>query len=152
MTQPSPLSQSETSQFAALHGLGLRALSDAELIRLVLGPGAASFLTGLGPGRASLPELRGREAIELEGELTPDLAAQLMAAIELGRRAHHAPLRLGQPLLCASEAARHVQGQLCAPGREEFHVVLLDTKHRAIGSRLVSIGSLQSSLVHPREV
>src|SRR5690606_24002881 len=37
-------------------------------------------------------------------------------------------------------------------GRETFWVLLLDTRHRALGLRLVSIGSLQTAPVHPREV
>lgn len=36
--------------------------------------------------------------------------------------------------------------------RESFHVIILDTKKRVIGNNLVSIGTLDSSLVHPREV
>lgn len=36
--------------------------------------------------------------------------------------------------------------------REQFAVVLLDAKHRPIGMNVVSVGSLTSSIVHPREV
>jgi len=36
--------------------------------------------------------------------------------------------------------------------REEFIVVLLDAKNRMIGFHVVSVGSLTSNLVHPREV
>ena len=36
--------------------------------------------------------------------------------------------------------------------REHFFVVTLDARHRVIGEHLVSVGSLSSSIVHPREV
>ncbi|HBE67715.1 MAG TPA: hypothetical protein DDW52_06155 [Planctomycetaceae bacterium] len=36
--------------------------------------------------------------------------------------------------------------------QEEFHVVTLDTKHRMIGSHQITVGTLDASLVHPREV
>ena len=152
MTQPKPPSPPTTSRFPSLQGLGLRGLSDPELLHLLLGPAATGLHELLRPEAGGLAALREREPGELAHGLDPEQAAQLLAAVELGRRVNRVSLQAGQPLLCASDAARHVRGQLCAPGREEFHVVLLDTKHRAIGSRLISIGSLQSSLVHPREV
>jgi DNA repair protein RadC len=103
---------------------------------------------------AALEALREREAPELEqvAGLRGEHAWRLLASIELGRRVHRAQLLPGDSLCSASAAARHVRDGLCAPGREEFHALLLDTKHRVIGTRLISIGSLQSSLVHPREV
>ena len=39
-----------------------------------------------------------------------------------------------------------------AQGVEQTGVVLLDTRHRVLRSKLLSIGSLDASLVHPREV
>lgn len=41
---------------------------------------------------------------------------------------------------------------LRALSHEEFHVLLLNTRHRVLGTRLVSRGILDASLVHPREV
>ena len=37
-------------------------------------------------------------------------------------------------------------------GREAFCAVLLDSRHRTIGFHVISIGTLNSSSVHPREV
>ena len=36
--------------------------------------------------------------------------------------------------------------------QEEFHVLLLDTKHRLIADELVTVGLLDRSQIHPREV
>lgn len=37
-------------------------------------------------------------------------------------------------------------------GREHFRVALLDIRHRVVGILTISMGTLTSSLVHPREV
>jgi DNA repair protein RadC len=42
--------------------------------------------------------------------------------------------------------------EMCYLDREHFRVILLNTKNRVLGVETVSIGSLNSSLVHPREV
>lgn len=49
-------------------------------------------------------------------------------------------------------AADMLQRYLHGIDREHFVVLLLDTKHHVIGIHTVSIGNLNSSLVHPREV
>jgi DNA repair protein RadC len=36
--------------------------------------------------------------------------------------------------------------------REEFRIVLLNTKNKVLGIKTISIGSLNASIVHPREV
>jgi DNA repair protein RadC len=49
-------------------------------------------------------------------------------------------------------AAELLQSFIGDADREQFVVVLLDTRHRAIGINLVSVGHLNASVVHPREV
>jgi len=44
------------------------------------------------------------------------------------------------------------QKRFCSADREEFHVVLLDGKNHLLGFNVVSIGTLNSSTVHPREL
>ncbi|MCL6614990.1 MAG: DNA repair protein RadC, partial [Firmicutes bacterium] len=36
--------------------------------------------------------------------------------------------------------------------REQFRIILLDAKNHVLGIRVVSVGSLSSSIVHPREI
>lgn len=51
------------------------------------------------------------------------------------------------------EAFQFAREQLYADAdREQFHVLMLDSKNRLIGVNLVSQGSLSTSVVHPREV
>lgn len=52
----------------------------------------------------------------------------------------------------AAEAARVLSAYMADEDREHLVAVLLNSKHRVIGLNTVSVGSLNSSIVHPREV
>ncbi len=82
---------------------------------------------------------------------------QIMAGIELGRRV--AELKCHQPspkIVSTADAIRFCQqrfARLIADAKhEEFHIVTLDTKNQVIGSHRITVGTLDASLVHPREV
>ena len=81
---------------------------------------------------------------------------RLMAGIELGRRVAEPRANYNIPLTSTAEAVRfcetHFRRLMSEGLQEEFHVVTLNTKHRMIRSHLVTVGTLDSSLVHPREV
>ncbi len=51
----------------------------------------------------------------------------------------------------SSDVAKFVRPLFDGLDREQFVVVLLNAKHRPIGTHVVSIGSLTASVVHPRE-
>lgn len=53
---------------------------------------------------------------------------------------------------CAKAAAAIVRAVVGDADRENFVVVALDARRRAIGVQIVSVGTLSASLVHPREV
>src|SRR5690606_10797019 len=53
---------------------------------------------------------------------------------------------------CAATAARLLQQYLDGADREHFVVLLLDTQNQVIGIHTVTVGTLDASLVHPREV
>lgn len=57
-----------------------------------------------------------------------------------------------RPLVSAKLAFEVVKDLFEGFDREAFYVICLDTKSKIIGVNLVSVGSLSSSLVHPREV
>jgi DNA repair protein RadC len=78
--------------------------------------------------------------------------AVLAAAFGLARRLCERTLFHGQRFSCAKDVARFFWGTLRGSQREQFHACYLDTKHRVLSSCLVSIGSLETSIVHPREV
>jgi DNA repair protein RadC len=82
---------------------------------------------------------------------------QIMAGIELGRRiAELAGLRARFRIQSTQEALAFCQRhflRLAQDGtQEEFHIVTLDTKRQVIGTHPITVGTLDSSLVHPREV
>lgn len=59
------------------------------------------------------------------------------------------------PIYSASEAQRIIQKLISTLGqsdREQFCVLLLNTKNQIIGLNIVSIGDLSTAVVHPREV
>lgn len=79
-------------------------------------------------------------------------AAQIKAAIELGRRALAAPLSTGMRIGSSADLFRHYYPHLRDLRHEVFKIVLLDAKHTIIRDATVSEGSLTLSVVHPREV
>jgi DNA repair protein RadC len=138
---------------------GATSLSDTELVAVVLGTGvhgrdalavAADLLATCGgvDGLAALPPVRLTRA----AGIGTGRAARLVAAIELGRRAVAGP-RAQRPRVAApAAAAAYLLPYLGRRREEHFGVLLLDTRHRLIRAVVVSIGSLDASLVHPREV
>ncbi len=79
-------------------------------------------------------------------------AAQLKAALELGRRALAGPLTRGTKITSSRDLFTHYHPSLRDLRHEIFKVVLLDAKHAILRDITVSEGSLTLSIVHPREV
>lgn len=79
-------------------------------------------------------------------------AAQLKAAIELGKRALASPLSKGTKITSSRDLFDHYHPTLRDLRHEVFKVILLDAKHAIIRDATVSEGSLTLSIVHPREV
>ena len=79
-------------------------------------------------------------------------AAQLKAALELGKRALAAPLTKGTKVTSSRDLFTHYHPTLRDLRHEIFKVILLDAKHAIIRDATVSEGSLTLSIVHPREV
>ncbi|OFX25835.1 MAG: DNA repair protein RadC [Anaeromyxobacter sp. RBG_16_69_14] len=139
-----------------LQQLGVRALADAELLTILLGPtagmnstrDAAQHLLDTLPlsqiAWASADELRQQPGIG------PSRAAAIAAAFELGRRGAWSPPKRGERVLEPSrvwELMRHV----AHAEREEFHTVLLDVRGRLIKSAKIAEGSLTQCPVSPRD-
>jgi DNA repair protein RadC len=137
---------------------GAAPLSDAELLALLLRTGArgraatqlASELLASG-GIAGLAQAAPAELARIAG-VGPAKAASVLAALELGRRVAAKPLRRGERIATPEDVHRHFHPRLRDAQVEQFHVVLLDGRHRVIRSVLSSQGTLTASLVHPREV
>ena len=138
---------------------GAAALGDNELVALVLGSGCAQA----GALAVANELLRTRGGLHgLARSSCPDLAhvagvgivkaARLVAAQELGRRtlavAPSARIRLASP----RDSAAFLLPVFGSRSVEHFGAVLLDTKHRVIRTAVVAIGTLNSTVVEPRDV
>ena len=75
-----------------------------------------------------------------------------MAALELGRRtlAHAPSARL--LIRNAGDAAAYLMPRFGSRGVEQFGIVLLDAKHRVMRTAVLAVGTLNSSVVEPRDV
>jgi DNA repair protein RadC len=59
---------------------------------------------------------------------------------------------VGQSFDSARQVYDHFRIRLGTARQEEFHVLLLDNKHRVIEEKMITLGTLTQSLVHPREI
>ncbi|MCA1959048.1 MAG: DNA repair protein RadC [Nitrospira sp.] len=138
---------------------GPEALSDAQLLAILLRTGrrdssavqvAMELLCHVG-GLSGLVKSGVEELCSVEG-VGPAKAAQLKAALELGRRSLATPLSTGMRISSSADLFRHFYPVLRDRKQELFKVVLLDAKNAVIKETTISEGSLTLSIVHPREV
>jgi DNA repair protein RadC len=138
---------------------GVSALGDNELVAILLGSGTAGRgalsvaqdVLDLAGGVSGLPRLAVDDLVRVSGVGRPR-AARLLAAVELGRRA----LALAgdeRPQLDSTRRIGLYLLPLYGGHREErFGIVMLDSKYRLIRSQTLSIGTLDASIAHPREI
>jgi DNA repair protein RadC len=138
---------------------GVGALGDNELVALVLGTGVkarpalevAQDVLDLSGGVYGLTQAGIDDLLRVSG-IGRSRAARLMAAVELGRRAisHVAGerVRFGRP----SDIGRYLLPLYGGHREERFGIVMLDSKLRLIRSETLSVGILDASIAHPREV
>ena len=138
---------------------GAAALGDNELLALVLGSGskrtgALAVANALLDGRGGVHGLV-RSTIDdlsrIDGIGTVK-AAQILAAVELGRRTLTRSPDPRRPLRTPAEAAAYLLPAFGARPAEHFGVVLLDARHRVLRTTLVAVGSVNAAAVSPRDV
>ncbi len=78
-------------------------------------------------------------------------ACQIVAAFELGRRFFEEPMRKAPTILTADDAYEYVR-DMAKFTKEHFRGLYLNTRNRVIRDEIISIGTLNMSVVHPREV
>ncbi len=138
---------------------GAAVLGDNELVALVLGSGSrrADVLDLANDVLRRLSGLRGlarsvcADLARIPG-VGPAKAAQLIAAIELGRRTLVQPTNERAQLRTPRDAAAFLMPLFGARPVEQFGVVLLDTKHRVIRTTVIATGTQNSTIVEPRDV
>jgi DNA repair protein RadC len=129
---------------------GPSSICDAELLRIVLGTRDERLAAHLlAPGLLSLRRATAGD-LRLSGA-TDRHAAQLLAALELGRRVTLAPGGDRRRLLHAGDLARLVWPRLAHLPHEEFWTVLMNARLQEIRCVRVSLGGLTQCSVTPRE-
>ncbi len=138
---------------------GAYALGDNELVALVVGSGcrnrdALAVANDVLAARGGLHGLSRSTADDLRraAGIGRAKAAQLLAAVELGRRTLTRTLRHRPQLLGPAETAAYLMPAFGGRPVEHFGLVLLDTKYRVIRSAVIAFGTLNSTVVEPRDV
>jgi DNA repair protein RadC len=142
-----------------LMAAGAAALSDGELLSLLIGPGfrrqpaaalAHQLLTRFGglPGLLAAPRARLLE--------TPGIGiarwCQLQAAVEVARRSIGQDLRRRDALASPEEVGRYLSLGLQHRPYEVFAALFLDSQNRLLASEELFRGTLNQTAVYPREV
>lgn len=137
---------------------GVQALSNAELLAILLRTGTKNMpvnrlaeqlltkydLTGF--GCISPQELSKTSGIGMVKAVT------VVAGIELGRRLSHKEPGERPVIRNPQDAANLMMGELRYQAKEHFIALLLSTKNHVIARAIISVGSLNASIVHPREL
>jgi len=140
-----------------LQKLGPEALSDAELLAIILRHGTKDenvidmsnrLISKHGLGKLS--ELSLKELQEIKG-IGPAKAMQIVSSFELNKR-HKIAKIYSKPIKCAKDVFKYISQRLPGNDKEYFMVLHLNSKNRIIKDEVISIGTLNSSLIHPREI
>lgn len=138
---------------------GPAALSSAELISIILrtgvrGQSALSLATSVLHKFGGIRGIAAASAQDLANEKGIGLAkaVQIKAAIELGKRAFMLEPEDLVQINGPRDVAQLMIGEMRYLDREHFKLVILNAKNKVEDLVTVSIGSLDSSLAHPREV
>ena len=142
-----------------LQKFGAEALSAQELLALVIGRGipkksvmsiAQELLAKFGNikaiSQATIEELSQIKGIGLAK------AAQIKASFELGRREDLEPEMINFDIKNPESVVKAIRARIKDKAKEHFKLILLNPRNKIIGISTISIGSLNASLVHPREV
>jgi DNA repair protein RadC len=139
---------------------GAAALSDTELLALLLRTGLAGKgvmtlaqeLVETFGGLAGLLHTDARALGRIKGLGGPAKRSQLVAVLELARRAMAEQLHARQVLDTPEALAHYLQLHLAHRGHEVFAVLFLDAQHRLIALEEMFRGTLAETSVYPREV
>jgi DNA repair protein RadC len=138
---------------------GVTSLGDNELVALLLGTGVrgrsaltvAQDVIDTAGGVAGLLRITADELRRVSGVGAPR-AARLLAAVELGRRAVASQGDERPRFKKPSDIGRYLLPLYGGYREERFGVVMLDAKLRLIRAETLSVGILDASIAHPREI
>ncbi len=139
--------------------LGAKALSNSELIAIIIRTGTAeksainlaSEVLKQSGGLRGLVSSEVAQLRRVKG-IGQSKACQIVASIEIAKRVSGKGQGRAVKFCEPQDVYDYVIGELKFADRENFLVVGLNSKNVIIGRHLVSIGTLNQTLVHPREV
>ena len=143
-----------------LYNHGAESLSNAELIAVIIRTGymddtaidlASRILSLNESGIAYLSDITYEELTQVKG-IGSCKAGQILAVMEIGkrinRRGSHDKIKVTSPDVLANLLMDEMRFLF----KEHFKIALLDTKNQILGIENISIGTLNASIVHPRDV
>ena len=136
---------------------GFDSLSDSEVLALILqkGYGSNSVIDVSNQliskyGLNTLSELSIEELRDIKG-IGLVKAISLKASFEITKRVNSGKI-MGVTLNNSTDVVNYYSEKLKDLKQEHFYVVFLDVRNKVIGDKLISIGTLNSAVIHPREV
>ena len=139
---------------------GAKELSNSELLAVLIRTGNAKssaldlshkLLSTIPDGIVSLSDCSLEEIVKIEG-MSKSKTAPILAAVELGKRVILESRKKRKKITSPLDLVEFFMADMCRLKKEHFKITMLDTKNYIIGVEEVSIGNLNSSIVHPREV
>jgi DNA repair protein RadC len=138
---------------------GAQALSNAELLAILIRTGTVQEsavhvgqrLLRQSGGLRSLSDMSLQQLTEIKG-IGSTKALQIMAGIELGRRMARSTMDETVTIRSPKDVAALLMEEMRYLQKEHFVCLFLNTKNHVIGQETLSMGSLNASIVHPREV
>lgn len=137
---------------------GPEGLSTNELLAIVLSVGTKKeeVLTMASRvvkeyGEKSLSNQKDAKALAADLDIPSSKACQIVACAELGRRFFKRNVNGVSVIRTAKDVFNHVKDMRELP-KEHLRGIYLNTHHRVIHDEVISIGTLNSNIIHPREV
>lgn len=137
---------------------GVQALSNSELLAILLRTGTKNLpVNRLAEQLLCKYEIAGLASISPQelsktGGIGLVKAVTVVAGIELGRRLSQKEPGKRRLIRNPKDAAELMMGELRYQTKEHFIALLLSTKNHVIARAIISVGSLNASIVHPREL
>lgn len=134
-------------------------VTNAELLAIIIRTGSrrasavhlADKILSRAENLRELPNLSIQELMEIKG-IGLAKGVQIKAALELGRRIASSFRLETRSISSPRDVADYLMEEMRYYQKEYFKAVFLNTKNQVISTDIISIGSLNSSIVHPREI
>lgn len=135
---------------------GVDSLSNEELIAILLKTGtvnnsAKSLAQNVLKNIDNLNNVRINNLVTIKG-IGTSKACTIIASLELGKRLNNKVLTLKNKFNNPKIIFEYYQTRLKDIKQEHFYAIYLDSKNKIIDDKLLFIGTINASLVHPRDI